>query len=169
MIRARDSTRILRELRQVQKENKDELFMAAKDDNIRSWIAVIKAPDGTPFEGHYYEVALTLPEGYPIDPPKARFLTPIFHPNIHFKKGKVCLDILKAKWTPAWGIQAVCNAISALLNSPEPDSPLNTLAANLLRFGDEVGYWSMASMYAKRFAATSNALFAKALLAKAQQ
>jgi peroxin-4 len=155
----RDNSRIIRELRQAAAENKDELFVMAKEDNIRQWTAVIKAPDGTPFEGHYYHVALTLREGYPINPPKARFLTPIFHPNIHFKKGKVCLDILKKNWTPAWGIQAVCDAISALIGAPVPESPLNTLAGNLLRSHDEVGYWSMASMYARKFAPTTNALF----------
>jgi peroxin-4 len=158
----RDNTRILHELRQARRENKAELFITAKEDNIRIWTAVIKAPDGTPFQGHYFHVSLILPDGYPIDPPKVRFLTPIFHPNIHFKKGKVCLDILKKKWTPAWGIQAVCSAISALLNSPEPDSPLNTLAGNLLRCHDDVGYWSMASMYARKFAPTTNSLWAEA-------
>ena len=52
-------------------------------------------------------------------------MTRIFHPNIHFKSGEVCLDILKTAWTPAWTIQSVCRAIIALLSNPEADSPLN--------------------------------------------
>jgi peroxin-4 len=44
------------------------------------------------------------------------------------------------------------------MGHPAPDSPLNTLAGNLLRYGDEVGYHSMAAMYAKTFAPTVNSL-----------
>lgn len=44
------------------------------------------------------------------------------------------------------------------MGEPAPDSPLNTLAGNLLRLGDKVGYQSMGSMYARKFAPTKNVL-----------
>jgi peroxin-4 len=153
---SRDNARIVRELKAATRENTQDLCLIAKDGNIRTWLAMIKAPDDTPFEGHFYQIELRLPDSYPIRPPKARFLTPIFHPNIHFKTGKVCLNILKGEWLPAWGVQSVCRAISALLARPEPDSPLNTLAGNLLRSNDEAGYYSMAAMYARKWAPTTN-------------
>ena len=41
------------------------------------------------------------------------------------KTGEICLDVLKSQWSPAWTISTACTAVRALLESPEPDSPLN--------------------------------------------
>ncbi|KAK9690452.1 hypothetical protein RND81_09G128500 [Saponaria officinalis] len=56
--------------------------------------------------------------------PKVRFLTKIYHPNID-KLGRICLDILKDKWSPALQIRTVLLSIKALLSSPNPDYPLS--------------------------------------------
>ena len=55
--------------------------------------------------------------------PKVRFLTKIYHPNID-KLGRICLDILKDKWSPALQIRTVLISIQALLSAPNPDDPL---------------------------------------------
>ncbi|KAL3909314.1 MAG: hypothetical protein SGPRY_009471 [Prymnesium sp.] len=56
-------------------------------------------------------------------PPKVRFLTKIYHPNID-RLGRICLDILKDKWSPALQIRTVLLSIQALLSAPNPDDPL---------------------------------------------
>jgi ubiquitin-conjugating enzyme E2 N len=58
-----------------------------------------------------------------MSPPRLRFVTRIFHPNID-KLGRICLDILKDKWSPALQIRTVLLSVQALLGAPNPDDPL---------------------------------------------
>lgn len=70
-------------------------------------------------------------------PPKVRFLTRIYHPNID-RLGRICLDILKDKWSPALQIRTVLLSIQALLSAPNPDDPLNNEAADLWKTNEPV-------------------------------
>ncbi|KAI3785025.1 hypothetical protein L1987_44134 [Smallanthus sonchifolius] len=46
---------------------------------------VYLGPSETPYEGGVFQLAFSVPEQYPLQPPQVRFLTKIFHPNVHFK------------------------------------------------------------------------------------
>jgi ubiquitin-conjugating enzyme E2 N len=61
--------------------------------------------------------------------PKVRFLTKMYHPNID-RLGRICLDILKDKWSPALQIRTVLISIQALLSAPNPDDPLDNNVAD---------------------------------------
>lgn len=76
-----------------------------------------------------YVLELFLPEAYPMEPPKVRFLTRIYHPNID-KLGRICLDVLKEKWSPALQIRTVLLSIQALLSCPEVSDPLDPSVAD---------------------------------------
>jgi ubiquitin-conjugating enzyme E2 N len=65
-------------------------------------------------------------------PPKVLFRTKIYHPNID-KLGRICLDILKNKWSPALQIRAVLLSIQALLSAPNLDDPLDEDIAKFWR------------------------------------
>ncbi|KAJ6862457.1 hypothetical protein NC652_039332 [Populus alba x Populus x berolinensis] len=119
--------RLFKEYKEVQREKvaDPDIQLACDDTNIFKWTALIKGPSETPFEGGVFQLVFSVPEQYPLQPPQVRFLTKIFHPNVHFKTGEICLDILKNAWSPAWTLQSVCRAIIALMAHPEPDSPLN--------------------------------------------
>lgn len=84
-------------------------------------------------------------------------LTACAAPTACSQTGEICLDILKEDaWTPAWTLQSVCRAVTALLSSPEADSPLNCDAGNLIRSGDVRGFASMAQMYTQLHAMASS-------------
>jgi len=92
-------------------------------------MVALAGPGDTPYAGGLFKLELFLPEDYPMAPPKVRFLTKIYHPNID-RLGRICLDILKDKWSPALQIRTVLLSIQALLSTPEPDDPLDTNIAD---------------------------------------
>jgi ubiquitin-conjugating enzyme E2 N len=49
---------------------------------------------------------------------------------IYLLIGRICLDILKDKWSPALQIRSVLLSIQALLSAPNLDDPLEQEIAN---------------------------------------
>jgi len=81
---------------------------------------------------------------------QVRFLTRIYHPNID-RLGRICLDILKDKWSPALQIRTVLLSIQALLSAPNPDDPLDEAVARQWR-EDEAGAVATAREWAQLYA-----------------
>ncbi|KAI9034316.1 ubiquitin-conjugating enzyme/RWD-like protein [Hyaloraphidium curvatum] len=146
--------RLLKELRDSQREPNDRIeeLSPASDDDLQRWKAVIRGPEESPYAGGRFALAIEVPNNYPTAPPVMRFVTKVCHPNVHWKTGEICLDLLKTAWSPAWTLQSACLAVAVLLTQPEPDSPLNIDAANLLRCKDTVAYESLVRMYTLLFA-----------------
>ncbi|KAG5661142.1 hypothetical protein HG530_011188 [Fusarium avenaceum] len=100
------------------------------DGNLLSWTATIEGPDDTPYAGLTFKLSFAFPSNYPYAAPTVLFKTPIYHPNVDFS-GRICLDILKDKWTAAYNIQTVLLSLQSLLGEPNNASPLNGEAAEL--------------------------------------
>lgn len=49
---------------------------------------------------------LVLGNNFPTEPPKAFFLTKIFHPNVS-SNGEICVNTLKKDWKPELGIKHI--------------------------------------------------------------
>ena len=104
--------------------------------NARYFHVIVAGPGGSPYEGGTFKLELFLPDGYPMSAPKVRFITKIYHPNID-KLGRICLDSLKDKWTPALQIRTILLSIQALLSAPNPDDPLANDVADLWNANEE--------------------------------
>lgn len=90
---------------------------------MRELIGTIKGPKDTAYDGGVFKVSITIPTAYPFEPPKMKFITKIWHPNISSQTGAICLDILKDQWSPALTIKTALLSLQALLSTPEPNDP----------------------------------------------
>ena len=61
---------------------------------LKSMRLEITGPENSPYENGIFELDLSITDRYPFEPPKLRFITPIYHPNID-STGRICLDLLK--------------------------------------------------------------------------
>lgn len=67
--------------------------------------------------------------------------------------GRICLDILKDKWSPALQIRTVLLSIQALLSAPNPDDPLANDVAELWKVNESEAIRN-AKEWTRRFAVT---------------
>lgn len=87
----------------------------------------------TPYAGGVFRVRLVLGREFPSAPPRAFFLTKLFHPNVAPDSGEVCVNTLKRDWRPELGLEHALLAVKCLLIAPNAESALNADAAALLR------------------------------------
>jgi ubiquitin-conjugating enzyme E2 N len=120
--------RIVKETQRLLSEPAPGISATPYRDNLRYFNIIIAGPTGSPYESGIFKLELFLPEQYPMESPKVRFLTKIYHPNID-KLGRICLDILKDKWSPALQIRTVLLSIQALLSAPKCAAPPRDAAA----------------------------------------
>ena len=85
-----------------------------EEDNILKWNALIIGPPDTPFEDGTFKLILQFTEIYPNEPPKVKFQTNMFHPNI-YADGQLCLDILARKWSPTFDVLSILISVQSLL------------------------------------------------------
>eukprot|EP00934_Nitzschia_sp_Nitz4_P007973 Nitzschia sp. Nitz4//scaffold58_size112336//41176//41835//NITZ4_004028-RA/size112336-snap-gene-0.153-mRNA-1//1//CDS//3329554974//7963//frame0 len=125
--------RLGKELLEVGKDDKTSGVRAlpVSDGNLRQLKGTIQGPTGTCYEGGVFEIDIEIPKQYPFEPPKMKFVTKIWHPNISSQTGAICLDILKDQWSPALTIKTALLSLQALMCSPEPGDPQDAEVAKM--------------------------------------
>jgi len=103
-----------------------------REDNVYIWDIILNGPRNTPYEGGVFYGILTLPDNYPFSPPKVKFTTSIYHPNINLK-GEICLDVLGDNWGAALSIRIILLGIYAVIKEPNIDDPLMVEIATLYK------------------------------------
>ena len=137
--------RLMRDFKRLQEDPPMGVSGAPDDNNIMLWNAVIFGPSETPFEDGTFKLTIDFTEEYPNRPPIVRFRSKMFHPNV-YADGSICLDILQNRWSPTYDVSAILTSIQSLLDEPNPNSPANSVAAQL--------YQENRREYDKRVAAT---------------
>ncbi|XP_060604678.1 ubiquitin-conjugating enzyme E2-22 kDa-like [Ruditapes philippinarum] len=118
--------RIKREFKEVMKSDEVaqcQIQVELVNDNYTELRGTILGPPDTPYDGGKFHLEIKIPETYPFNPPKVKFSTKIWHPNISSVTGAICLDILKDQWAAAMTLRTVLLSLQALLAAAEPDAP----------------------------------------------
>ncbi|CAG6021494.1 unnamed protein product [Menidia menidia] len=121
------ASRLKRELQMLSTEPPPGITCWQNEERTDELRAQILGGTETPYEGGLFTLEINIPERYPFEPPKMRFLTPIYHPNID-SSGRICHDALKlppkGAWRPSLNISTVLTSIQLLMAEPNPDDPL---------------------------------------------
>ncbi len=101
-------------------------------NDLKKWKIYLNGPSETPYENGKFQLSVIFPETYPFKPPKFRFNTQIFHPNIDFD-GHLSIGILNqlGTYNPAVSIRSVMREIISVLEDPDPKYSLCPEAAYL--------------------------------------
>ena len=149
------AARMKRELHMLETEPPAGVSAWPRDEsNVFLLDAEVRGADETPYSGGHFKLEVTVPERYPFEPPKVRFMTSIYHPNVD-TSGRICLDILNMPpkgelfrramscgpthvfgpcvkshdmpaggWKPSLNISNVLLSIQLLMSEPNPADPL---------------------------------------------
>lgn len=98
-------------------------------------------PDDSPYSNTKLKVLITFSEEYPFKSPSVGFVNKIWHPNVDYNSGSICLNVLNQEWSPIYScLHIIETFIPQLLLYPNPEDPLNAAAARLF-LDDKIKYF----------------------------
>lgn len=146
-----DLGRVQKEIRDIERDKASGVTIELLGNSVQKLIGRLQGPRDTPFDGGIFYVNIELDDQYPFVPPKMRFITKVWHPNISSANGAICLDILKDQWSPALTLKTALLSLQALLSSPQPDDPQDAVVARQY-MGSLAEYESTARQWTQMYA-----------------
>lgn len=129
------------ELKSFEKDPLEGVLVSIVGDNLFQWDVSIFGPPDTVFTGGYFKARLDFQENYPFSPPKMRFVTEMWHPNV-YPSGELCISILhppghdemsgerpEERWNPTQSVRTILLSVISLMNEPNTASPANVDAS----------------------------------------
>jgi len=139
------TARLSKELKELYKNPVEGFKVELVDEaNLFEWRIYIQGPPGTDFESGIFKALMTFPEEYPNAPPKLKFISDFWHPNV-YPDGTVCISILhvpdpmnqqereEETWRPIQTVESILVSVCSMLSDPNFSSPANIDASVELR------------------------------------
>ncbi|GMM49931.1 E2 ubiquitin-conjugating protein [Starmerella bacillaris] len=125
------SKRLLKDLQAIKNDTEWHFTATPEESDLTKIQASFPGPAKSPYQGGSFVVEFDVPPEYPLKPPRAKFVTRVFHPNISSQTGAICLDILKDKWTPVYSLLSILISLQQLLDSPNAADPQDAEVAKV--------------------------------------
>ena len=119
MVRMAVTRRIIKELERLLQNQWPDIIkeVVLTDPQNRRYLTVyLHGPPGSYYENGIFVVEMFLTQNYPMSPPRVRFMTPIWHPNID-RIGRISLDVLSDRWSPALTTWTILLSLSVCLRT----------------------------------------------------
>jgi ubiquitin-protein ligase len=135
---------LVKQLENYNKDPIDNVIIEQDQSNMFKLNFIITGPEGTPWDSHIMLGKIDIPNDYPMSPPKIKFTSRTYHPNI-YNDGKVCLSILNLNqdetgyfrkselWSPVLDFRCVFLCIMNLFHEPNLESPADLDSCLLYR------------------------------------
>ncbi|KAJ7599849.1 ubiquitin-conjugating enzyme/RWD-like protein [Mycena floridula] len=165
--------RVNKEITDCKNDKTTNIKIELIDDSPFHLKGSFPGPEDTPYQGGHFEVVrchfflksnrivatqwhatelallqdIIIPDSYPFQPVKMKFITKVYHPNVSSASGAICLDILKDAWSPVLTLKSTLISLQSLLCSPEPNDPQDAEVAKHYTtskgsFDDTAIYWT---------------------------
>ncbi len=138
----------LRDIKILCKEN-DKIEYEAKPSSLPTnytfefhYESFSKQPiaDAAPAISKKHIVIIDLPADYPLEAPRVRWETPIFHPNISKKDGAVCLGQLRERYLPRLGLGRIVSMLIEMLQWRNYD-PYHSFNIDAVKWSQKPANW----------------------------
>ncbi|KAI5208159.1 hypothetical protein E4T39_01468 [Aureobasidium subglaciale] len=142
------ASRLLVEKREMAANPHPKYDCYVSEADMFFWKVVIEGPPETPYEFCSFLLYLEMPDNFPAFPPKGRFVTPLFHPNIN-RQGRICHSIFDRDWTTDTTLKNVLDTVYGLMLQAEAGDAVHT-TVTLGFHHDEVAFAEEARRHARR-------------------
>jgi len=138
------TARLQKELKELNKNPVEGFKVELSDTSLFEWQVYIQGPPGTDYEGGIFKCLMNFPDEYPNAPPKMKFVSDMWHPNV-YPDGGVCISILhtpdpmnqqereEETWRPIQTVESILVSVCSMLSDPNFSSPANVDASVELR------------------------------------
>jgi len=137
------AVKISKDLKMMKEDPVEGIYCELVDDsNLFDWRIYIEGPGDSPYQGGIFQAKMEFPKDYPMSPPKLRFVSEFWHPNV-YPDGRVCISILhppgedalnpderpEERWLPTQTVSTIMLSVISMLNAPNINSPANVDAS----------------------------------------